>query len=318
LVTGATGGLGRSLVPLLLEQGYQVVATGRDPGKGAELEKIGARFVAAELRDDVSGLVCGVDTVFHLAALSSPWGRRRDFEDINITATQKLLTAARQSGCSRFVHASTPSVYTEARHRLGLTEDSRVATPFANHYAATKYKAEQLVRQAHGGALQTIALRPRAIVGPHDQVLLPRLLPFIRAGIMPMPGGGNALVEMTDARDVAAAFLAADRCAGLAGQVVNISGGAPRTVRQLVTAICDKLGARCRLIPVSAALAMPWANLAEGLGHITGREPRLTRYSVMTLGWSQTFDLKLAHSLLDWRPRFSPEDAILHALAHHA
>lgn len=318
LVTGATGGLGRSLVPLLLEQGYEVIATGRNPVKGTQLKKIGAQFIPAELREPVGGLLHNVETVFHLAALSSPWGRRQDFEDINTTAAAQLLEGARRSGCRRFIFASTPSVYTEPRHRLGLTEESSVARQLANDYAATKYQAEQLVRQAHSESMKTIALRPRAIVGPHDQVLLPRLLPFIRSGIMPLPGGGDALIEITDARDVAMAFLAADRCNGLAGQVVNISGGAARTLRQLLLTIADRLGTRCHLLPLSAGLAMTLARLAEGWGHVTGLEPRLTRYSVMTLAWSQTFDLGLAHKLLGWHPRFSPEEAISHALARHA
>ncbi|MFK5664232.1 NAD-dependent epimerase/dehydratase family protein, partial [Escherichia coli] len=78
LVTGATGGLGRELVDQLLARGYRVRATGRDAAIGARLK---TEFVPADLTTDpLAPLVAGVDMVFHLAALSSPWGSRAAFK----------------------------------------------------------------------------------------------------------------------------------------------------------------------------------------------------------------------------------------------
>ncbi|HEY5712764.1 MAG TPA: NAD-dependent epimerase/dehydratase family protein, partial [Allosphingosinicella sp.] len=227
LVTGATGGLGRTLVPALVAAGYDVTATGRDPAAGAELEAAGARFVAADLCDPEADLVPeGTDVVFHLAALSSPWGRARDFAAINVDATRRLLDRARAPGCDCFVYASTPSIYAEPRDRLDINEASPPARRFVNDYAATKYQAEQAVLAASSDEFRTIAIRPRAIVGPHDKVLLPRLIRASRRGRMPLPNGGRALIELTDVRDAAAAFLAADAARERsAGQAFNISGG---------------------------------------------------------------------------------------------
>jgi nucleoside-diphosphate-sugar epimerase len=314
LVTGATGGLGRALVPLLLGQGYAVTATGRAAEAGAALTAAGARFVPADLvTDDLAPLLEGADTIFHLAARSSPWGRRRDFEAINIDATTRLLAAARAAGCARFVHASTPSIYAEPRARMGLTEASPPARRFANHYAVTKYEGERRVLAADCAAMRTIVLRPRAIVGPDDSVLLPRLLRLARAGRVPLPGGGKALVELTDVRDVAAAFAAAAEAAQ--GQAVNISGGAPRPVRHIVETICATLGLSPSLPSVPTGLALLAGRAAEALGALTGKEPPVTHYSVMALAFSQTFDLTAARAVLGWEPRHSPEAAIAFALA---
>lgn len=171
LVTGATGGLGRVLVDQLAQSGHDVIATGRNATIGADLA--GCHFIAADLASDpLERLVAGVDTVYHLAALSSPWGHYAAFERANITATERLLSAAAAQRCRAFIYASTPSIYTDTRHQIGITEGTPLPTQFANYYAATKYAAEQTVL-GHQGSMATVALRPRAIVSPFDTALLP-------------------------------------------------------------------------------------------------------------------------------------------------
>jgi nucleoside-diphosphate-sugar epimerase len=312
LVTGGTGGLGRTLVPALRAEGFAVRATGRNRDIGNSLA--GVEFVAADLaEDDLSLLVKDIEIVFHLAARSSPWGSDDLFERANVAATRRLLDAARAAGCRRFVFASTPSVFAEPRDRLALTEASPVAAVFASAYARTKYEAERLVLAADGGSLRTVALRPRAIVGPHDTVLLPRLLRIARRGALPLPRGGAALIEISDVRDVARAFIAAASSEQACGRAINISGGQPRPVREVALAACRALGVPCRIRAVPVGLLMAVAGALDVLGKLVRREPPITRYSAMTLAWSQTFDLSGAALLLDWRPHYSPEEAIAHA-----
>lgn len=315
LVTGATGGLGRELVTQLRAAGYEVRATGRDAAIGATL---GAAFLPADLvTDRLEPLVEGIDTVFHLAALSSPWGSRAAFRTINIDATARLLGAAKAAGCDAFIHASTPSIFAMPRDRIGLTEDSPVAAPFANDYAATKYAAECAVLAADAPGFRTVAIRPRAIVGPNDSVLLPRLLRAAKRGRFPLPGGGTALIEPTDVRDAAAAFVAADaRREAAGGQAINIAGGDPRPVRELVALLFARIGRMPKLATVPTGLAMVVAGAMERVATLLpGRpEPPATRYSVMTFGFSQTMALDRARDLLGWSPRYRVEDMIAHAL----
>lgn len=316
LVTGATGGLGREVVRQLLVAGYRVTATGRDATIGAGL---GTRFVAADLvRRPLDDLVADADVVFHLAALSSPWGRFEDFRSINLDVTAKLLSAARAAGAGSFVYASTPSIYAEARDRIGLTEASPVAARFANAYAATKYAGECAVLATNTTGFRTIALRPRAIVGPHDGVLLPRLMRTAKRRRFPLPGGGHALIEPTDVRDAAAAFLAADaRREQAGGRAINISGGDPRTVRALLDIIFAQTGQVVRYASVPVGVAMAVAGAMEQIAALLPDrpEPPATRYMVKTLAFSQTMQLDLAKTLLDWTPRHNVEAMVAHALA---
>lgn len=318
LVTGATGGLGRVLVSALLAQGREVVATGRNRVIGGVLMAEGARFLPADLiQDDLAGLVEGSTTVFHLAALSRPWGPDAEFVAANVTATDRLLDAARTAGCRRFIHVSTPSIYTRPQDQIGITEATPLPPDLINAYAATKLEAERRVRAAAGPGFATVVLRPRAIISPFDTVLLPRLLTAAGRGVLPLPGGGRALIEPTDARDVTSALFAAEAALPeVSGRAFNISGGQPLSVAAFVSHVFERLGRPVRLVAVPRRLALTAAGANDVLGCIVSRksEPTLTRYGVMALGWSQTFDLAAAHQALNWRPRHTPLEAVDWAL----
>jgi nucleoside-diphosphate-sugar epimerase len=319
LITGATGGLGRILAPMLHATGRAVVATGRDRAIGAQLIAGGIRFLPADLtRDDLLPLVRGVETVFHLAARSSPWGPRDAFEAANVRATTRLLDAARAAGCRRFLFASTPSIYTRCADQIGINERTPLPWRFHNAYAETKYSAERLVLAAAEPAFATVALRPRAIIGPHDTALLPRLLRAADKGVLPLPAGGRALIEPSDGRDVARAFLAAEIAASaVSGGVFNISGGVALPVRDLVRHVFARLNRRVRILSVPRLLAGAAASMAEAAAYLRpGRpEPVLTRYGATVLGWSQCFDLTAARTELAWAPQLAPLESVDWALA---
>ncbi len=311
LVTGATGGLGLAVVEALAGAGYAVRATGRDASARPRLEAMGAAVVLADLTDPrVAAALCdGMDAVFHVAALSSPWGRDAVFQAINVTATQSLLVAARAARADSFVFVSSPSIYTRPRDQVGLTEADPMAVRPMNAYAATKGQAERLVLAANAPGFATMAIRPRAIVGPDDKVLLPRVLRLVERGRFPVMRGGAALIELTDVRDAARALLLADqRRATVAGRPFNISGGRPVAVRDLALRLGEALERPLSLVPVSVNVATAAASVMQTVCKLLPGypEPPLTPYSVAALAWSQTFDLTQAREALGYEPRHDP------------
>ena len=317
LVTGATGGLGLGLVAALRADGFNVRATGRSLAHAARLQVTGAEFIAADLNEAqaVDRLCDGMDSVIHAAALSSPWGRDADFRRANVAITKGLMESARRAGCRRFVFVSSPSVYADTCDRLNLTEDSPLPRRFLNAYAATKAEAERLVLAANDETMATIAIRPRAIVGPDDQVLLPRFLRVIRKGVFPLLHKGQALIELSDVRDVARALILAEvRAPDLGGQVFNISGGHALPVKETVAALAKALGQDLRFVGLPFAPMRAVAATMEAVAAaLPGRpEPPLTVYSLCTLAFSQTFDLTRARTRLGYAPR---HDALETALS---
>lgn len=306
LVTGATGGLGIAVVQSLLAEGHAVRATGRrDAGDRFK----GAEFVRADLLDAEAPplLVDGIDAIIHCAALSSPWGAYDDFYAANVMVTRRLLAAARQAGVRRFIFISSPSVYARTSDQLALNENDPIAEKPLNAYAATKAIAEHEVMAASDDAMACVSLRPRAIVGPDDSVLLPRILRLVNKGRFPLLRDGHALVELTDARDVAhASLLALKDRPETAGQVFNISGGRAMTMRAMIEALAERLNKPVRFVPLPYPLAEAMARAGEWLcARLPGRpEPFVTPYGLAVLAFSQTFDLTKARDVLGYTPQY--------------
>lgn len=316
LVTGATGGLGLTLTQALLDDGYTVRAAGRSPVAIKRLRDMGAEAIAGDLFELGPDALCrGINVVFHAAALSSPWGPDAAFQRANVDLTRDLLAAARQSGVGSFVFVSSPSVYARWADQTGLTEDTPWPDRPLTAYSRTKGEAERLVLAADSPEFRTVAIRPRAIIGPDDAVLLPRILRLVKRGRFPVFREGRALVEMTDVRDASRAIRLADvhrEAAG--GQAINITGGQALPVRDLVHRLGQALEVEVCTVSIPLALGQALSVGADALCRVLpGRpEPVLTPYTLSTLAWSQTFDLTRARRLLGYEPA---HDAVETALA---
>lgn len=307
LVTGASGCLGRALVEVLAGQGATLRTTARQavdlPG-----------FIAADLvTAKLSPLVAGVDVVFHCAALSSAWGRAEDFRAANVHATARLLEAAEAAGVARMVFASSPSIYADGTDRLNVTEDAPLPPRPLSLYAASKRQAEALVL-AHRGAMTCTAIRPRAIYGRHDRALLPRLVAAMRRGLVPMIGGGRALIDLTHRLDAARAMVLAAQ--GPAGGVWNITSGEAFQFKDLAAMIGQRGGLRFRTVNLPYPVARGLAHLSEGLAHLRGgKEPRLTLQAVASLGTSLTLDISAARRDLGYRPQVTLAEGVAECFA---
>ncbi len=309
-ITGATGCLGQALAVELVREGWVIRSLSRSP---IPPNVAVAQHYPVDLsRHTVpQGALDGVDAVFHCAALSSAWGARAAFHAANVGATERMLDAAKAARVPRFVHASTPSIYINGRSRLNVAEEAPLPPKFLTDYAGTKYIAEQLVRAANGPDFTTVTLRPRAIYGPHDRALLPRLLTAIGGAgegrVLTLPGDGSALIDPTHASDAARAMrlaaLADPRVAG--GRAYNITSGQAVTVHELLDLLEPVIG---RAIPrrhLPFGMAMAAAGMAERLQRLRNpaQEPRVTRHAVAALGLSLTLDISAARRDLGYQPQ---------------
>ncbi len=310
LVTGATGFLGGAVVQHLANEGAEVIATGRDSGKLEVLKASKVQTISCDLAGGWQAQVPRLDAIVHCAALSSPWGRRAEFERSNITATASVIDLARQAGVRRLVHVSTPSLYFRFADQDLVPEDVALPPP-VNQYARTKRAAEELVLQA--GDLDPVILRPRAIYGRGDTALLPRLIDTARRRPLPMMRGGRAATDMTHVDDVVSAVIAALRVAANPSErIFNISGGAPLRLVEVIGLACAKVGVVPRWREYSFPAVYAFARAAEMVSSTRpGRpEPPITAYSAGVLAFRQTLDISRARTVLDWRPAVSFEDGV--------
>lgn len=323
VVTGATGGLGRHAVQALRAQGWSVRATGRRREVGRQLEQMGAQFVPLDLGQAdpaaLDELLLGAHAVWHLAARSAPWGRCSEFMADNLSATQSLLDAAARQRVPRFIHVSTPAVYFDFQHRLNVEESFRPAR-FVNHYAASKAAAEQAVLAVsarHG--IRSVILRPRAIFGPHDQVLLPRLMQARRgrSGTLPLPRGGRALLDLTYVGNVVHALeLATVNDQLPSGLVCNITNHEPQRLCDVLRRLfAEHLDWPLRVLDCPHVLLAGLARGMEFTSRWTGREPPLTAYGVGALHYDLTLSNRVAQEQLGYTPRFSLAEGLARTAA---
>ncbi|SDY06468.1 NAD-dependent epimerase/dehydratase family protein [Lysobacter enzymogenes] len=318
VVTGATGFLGGALVRHLAatRPWQQTVALGRDAGRGRALQAQGIEFHALDLTDEaaVHRVLRGADTVVHCAALSSPWGRREAFVAANLTATEHVVAACIARQVRRLVHISTPGIYHDGAPHRGIREDQPLPARPVNDYAATKLAAERVVfERCAAGGVSALALRPRAIFGPGDSAILPRLAQTLRAGRLRRIGEEGCLVDLSYIDNVVdACVLAMDASWRLGGRVYNISNGEPVAIWSVIDRLADALSLPRPRKRVPKPLALALASAVEAF-HRRFRpdvEPALLRYGVELLSVDMTLDISRARDELGYRPRVNMDDAL--------
>lgn len=313
IVTGATGGLGRNLCQYLEKNGWQVIALGRNLTIGAQLNSDQIKFRVIDLtnKEFVEKTIEEADVLFHCAALSSPWGKYEQFFANNVLATEYLLSACEEKNISRFVHISTSSVYFDFHDRLNISEESKLADNFANHYAKTKFLAEEAIRNNCSRNLTKVILRPRGVFGEHDQVLIPRLMRVARKGRFPLINGGKAVVDITYVQNVVRAMMLAATKPLPDYSLFNISNGEPWEFEPLIRILTNKLNISCHFFNISYQKMAIIAGGMEWLGNMNViKEPPLTSYTVGLLANSQTLDISKAREQLGYHPKYTIEEGI--------
>ncbi|MCI4084450.1 NAD-dependent epimerase/dehydratase family protein [Streptomyces sp. MMS21 TC-5] len=206
--------------------------------------------------------------------------------EVNVVGTERLLRAA---AGRPVVWVSSASVYDPRPDRSLVGEDHPRAGQL-NAYGRTKAAGEALALAA--GA---VVVRPRAVYGPGDTTLLPRLLSRVRAGTLLLPGPDVAL-SLTAVENLAEACLAA---AGWPPGAYNVADGRPYGRDAAVRAVLDAHGVRARIRHLPLPLARTAARVAQALATA---EPVLSRYAVDQLAHPVVLDLTRARSQ-GWLPR---------------
>ena len=307
LVTGATGFVGQAVVQELLGQGYAVRGLGRNLERGLELEALGAEFRPVDLRDLPAMIeVCReVDAVIHAGALASPWGRAEDFEAINVEGTANTILGCRVHGVKRLVYISSPSVTSVFQDQYEIDEGHVPVGDFVSNYSRTKWDGEVLVRQAHGDDLETVIIRPKAVYGPGDTQIIPRILKVADRGIFPQFGRGETSLNITFIDDVARGIVLAMESEKAGGNTYVLTGDEDVDIWEVVGGVLDRLGKEVKRVPVATGVAMGAASVMEGLWRLLPLEgePPLTRYTVGIFAYSQTYNITAAKEDLGYEPR---------------
>jgi uncharacterized protein YbjT (DUF2867 family) len=236
LVTGASGTVGRALLPLLLEDGQDVRALVRDP-RGLGRHRVDVQIALGDLarlgdRHLQRQALRGVDTVIHLAAAIRDEPHAR-VEELNGLATARLLRAAERAGVERFVFFSA----------IGASEIQR--TRF--------FRAKALAERAVAASpLATTIFAPSIVYDPGDRWV--RLMKrFALLPVLPISGSGRSEYQPIWAQDVARC-VTSDLERGDARARYELAGPEVLTYDEIALEVARAAGHRRRLAHVPLGL----------------------------------------------------------------
>jgi nucleoside-diphosphate-sugar epimerase len=252
-VAGASGAIGRQLVPQLIAAGHHVVAMTRTESKQAVLSEIGAKPVLADALDpdQVAEVVAAArpEVIVHeLTSISNLNPRRfdRDFAATNrlrTEGTDHLLSAGRAAGIERFV-AQSYAGWPQGRSGASIKSEEDPLDPAQPPEMRESWEAIRHLEQAVTGAEWTegIVLRYGGLYGPGTS-LAPggEQFEMVRRRKIPVVGNGAGVWSFIHVADAAEATVAAVE-RGRRG-IYNVVDDEPAAVAEWLPGLAAAIGA---------------------------------------------------------------------------
>ena len=283
VVTGCAGFIGSRVASLLVERGHTV--QGIDNLSDAYdvrmknwrvdnlLDVNGVEWVNGDITDrsDVENLIGDFkpDAVINLAAragvrqsIDDPWV----YYETNVTGTLNLLEACKDAGVSRFLLASTSSVY--GKNQMPFSEDA-VIDSLLSPYATSKKAAEDLCRlYNYLFDFDVTVFRFFTVYGPSgrpDMSLFRFVRWIVEGDTLQLNGDGTQQRDFTHVDDVARGVVAAvDRSPGY--ETINLGSDSPVEINAVIDEIESLVGKTAKIehhpFPATDVMAT-WANISK-------------------------------------------------------
>jgi nucleoside-diphosphate-sugar epimerase len=297
LVTGASGFVGRTLVPALAADGWLVRAAMRHtvPAREPDIEVVALPDLTHPI--DWGTLLAGVDVVIHLAGIAHT-GRgvsEQRYGRVNRAATAELAAAAAAAGITRLIFMSSISAQSSPASDHVLTEADEPHPTSA--YGRSKLAAERAV--VASGVPFTI-LRPVVIYGPGAKGNVRMMLRAARSA-WPLPFASfNNRRSLLGIENLIAAVRLAAASPSTLGQTYVVADPTPMALAEILTVLRAGLGRQPRLLPIPQRM---FATALETFGRSDvwdrlGGSLIVDPAKLIAVGWKPVTDLETGLSAL--------------------
>jgi nucleoside-diphosphate-sugar epimerase len=305
-VAGATGALGKQLVPMLVALGHDVIGMTRTAAKRDQLRDLGAEPVVADALDaHAVGQAVGEaepDVIVHQLTAIPPKINMRRFDRefaltnrLRIEGTDHLLSAGRAAGVKRFVAQSNATVYARTGGPVKGEDDplDHDPAPEMREGVAALRHLEAAVTSASW--TEGVVLRYGWFYGPGTSIALDPLgsqIELLRKRQLPIVGGGTGVWSFIHIEDAAAATVAAVE--GGPSGVYNVADDEPAPASEWAPVLAAAVGAKrplrvprwvVRLVGGKAAVVM----MMELRGISNDKAKRELDWQLRYPSWRQGF-----------------------------
>ena len=130
--------------------------------------------------------------------------------------------------------------YYNGEDRKMVREDYPLPRKFVNNYAKTKRQAEILLEES---GVKYIIIRPRAIIGRGDSVIMPRLIKAYSLGKLKIIGNGKNIVDLTSVQNVThSILLSLNANENACNEAYNITDGKPVYLWNYINKVFKEIG----------------------------------------------------------------------------
>lgn len=304
LITGATGGLGYDVYNYLRsKKKYELYATGRNKKQHQVFENFKSIDLSEKNVTELYNIFGDLDVIIHCSALATDNGLWDEYQKHNIDVTSKIVLLAKKMKNCRIIYISSPSIYFNGFSQLDVEEDIEIKQDKISDYALSKFYAEQSVKMHDNFHI----LRPRAIFGENDTVLLPRIKKILKNKMF-LCKKGNVLQDFTYVKNVShAIYLCVE--SEQKNVIMNITNQEPMFLSDVLNIIADSENKKINIKNLSYRILYFFEIYEKILDNFEIRKGNITFHGLNSISHDMTLNNKKSIEL-GYRPLYDMKTAL--------
>ncbi len=267
-ITGINGFIGGSLANHYVKQGHDICGIGRQDKLASFVSK-DCKYIKGDISQTPPNI--SADVIIHCAALASDKASYEMLYLNNVRGTDNIIEASQDAG--HFIYISSSSVYSFNERPMRENEAGAEMNLLSN-YGKTKLLGEQLVL-SKSKVYSKYILRPRAVYGINDRLLLPRLLKLVKGKKLILPAHTTSNISLTHISNLIQAVQLCINSKSGNSKTYNVSDAHPYALAEVLTPLLKAITQTdLKVIKIPTAV---WEGLIK-LNEWIGFNNNLTRF----------------------------------------